>query len=175
MNGRRMRALWRFAPGALVLSGLLVAAQGPAAACEKMKAATMVQAESVWEGAKAEWIVVGEQYVDVASGAEGMRAAIDPATGELRAPSQAESRELNRLAAQSAKQSGKKRKKIRVVRFSNGMALSTSAPDELDYAVVSIGPEGEITMDCVEGLDKAAAAVQSGLPVSAPAPVLEEK
>ena len=46
----------------------------------------MVQAESVWKGAEAGWIVDGEQHVDVASEGEGMRAAIDPDACALTLP-----------------------------------------------------------------------------------------
>ena len=159
MDRRQLGAFWRLAPGALALSGLLAAAPGPATGCEKMKAATMVEAESVWKGAKAGWIVVGDLYVDAASAAEGMRAAIDPVTGALREPSAAEGRAMSRIAKQQA--AGKKQKRLRVRRFSSGMVSVILNEDYMDASLATLNPDGTVRMDCVHGTGSTSQTVQT--------------
>jgi hypothetical protein len=102
---------------------------------------------------------------------DGMRAYIDPATGQLSAsPSSTQADELTaRVNAGAPHGKSALAGRPTVNRHANG-TISMDVPEGMEeYAVVTLGKDGKPVQRCVTGPEAAA------LALSAPAPALEEK
>ena len=87
----------------------------------------------------------------------GLTVAIDPKTGELRAPTAEEMKQLTALAPQRLGAPAAPR----IVTFANGMRVAVLGEEHLDYLVAQVDDRGEAVLACV---GDPATALQTPLP-----------
>jgi len=92
----------------------------------------------------------------------GITVFIDPATGKIRQPTQAEIESLAGAtrARTAVKQTGQPEQLNRIQGAGGGVGVKLGA-ESLSYVVVTKSPDGKLSMECVTG-DKAAAKTVSG-------------
>lgn len=88
------------------------------------------------------------------AGTASMVVARDPVTGQLRAPTAEEMRELNALRPQAAPVAPQ------VVVLPDGTKMIRLGDESMRYVVARRNPDGTLTQVCVEGAEAAAAAAQ---------------
>ncbi len=96
----------------------------------------------------------------------GQKAAVDPQTKKLRAPTRDEAAALDEGARGPAVES------VRTVQLPGGTVMAELPEEFMDATVVRLNPDGTVAATCLRGA--AAAAALAAKPVE-PAPVLEEK
>lgn len=98
--------------------------------------------------------------------------AVDPATGELRAPTAAE---VEGLRAGARKGLSATVPPTRVETLSDGRVRARLGPEYFRFSVAGVRPDGTLSSECVAG-EKAGAAVKTAGPAtSAAKPAAEEK
>lgn len=91
--------------------------------------------------------------------ASGLRVFIDPATGKIREPEQEELQALSNLEAAPTRLSS-----VSQFVLSNGAVGAQVDPSLWSYSVATTGPNGKVSMECVNGLQNAEAKVHAPLP-----------
>ena len=85
---------------------------------------------------------------------QGMQVAIDPATGNLRQPTAAESKALadafRSMAGSSLASSPE------VEQWADGTMIATTGPEFLNFWLAAVGADGSLAQVCVEGQETAA-------------------
>jgi len=88
-----------------------------------------------------------------AASQNGLMVSKDPVTGELRAPTAAESQALTNQPQSLLSVDAP----VQIIQNPNGSLTAILGPAQMTYSVVKKGPDGTITMECVSGEKKAAA------------------
>jgi len=122
------------------------------AAAEEVKAPTRLPAR----------VPVNQVHV----GEAGLRVYVDPATGRIKQPTEAEKQALEKAIA--ALFPNRLKKNVTVTQFADGTVSMSLGGQFLNVTMVTTNPDGSLQAACVDGLDTATA-------VLAATPVLEEK
>ena len=99
-------------------------------------------------------------------GAAGLRVYVDPATGRIRQPTEAEKQALEKAMAPLF--GNKLKKNLTATQFSDGTVSISLAGQFLNVTLVTTNADGTLQAACVDSLDAAAAALNAS-------PALEEK
>jgi hypothetical protein len=165
----RVSVLERFrAPAAILCAATLAATGAPRAEAkdgdrEKPKAAASAEtAKSKDAKAAAEQPKPAEPKPQ--AGGDGMRAFVDPKTGELREPTEAD---LAEIAAQGLAAARRAPKVLRPVRHANGMvSVDLTGSEYLDFTVLTVNPDGTLSRRCVKGAKDAEKAAEETAPAA---------
>ena len=140
---------------ALNLAGLLLAL--PALASDEKREAPVKASPAATAAAKA------PKAADPAAAAPRVLVAIDPATGELRAPTQ---EELRALEAGTRRALVHESEATTVETLPDGRKRARLGPEFFRWSVVKVNADGSLTFDCVP---------MNGLPSAPAAPAAPER
>lgn len=100
---------------------------------------------------------------------QGLTVVRDADSGELRAPTAAELRALQRPATATGRQRADQPQLVTGARGESSVVLGERA---LVYSVIQRGPDGKLDQRCVSGAHAASHAITPPAPAGAPAPAL---
>ncbi len=153
----RVLVLERFPAPAAILCAAILAALGAARAeakdgdRAKPKAASAETDKS--KEAKTEASQPKSAEAKPQAGGAGMRAYVDPKTGELREPTE---EDLAEAAAQGLAAARRAPKALQAVRHPNGMlSVDLTGSEYVDFTVLTVNPDGTLSRRCVKGATEA--------------------